>query len=220
MILFSDVTKSYDSKVILNQISIIIKKGEMLFVTGHSGAGKTTFLKLIYCSERPDAGHITVADWDVGKLTQSSIPALRRKIGIVFQDFKLLFNRTVFDNVALALSIHGTHPEKIRHYVNETLKEVSLLDKANEYPEYLSGGEQQRVVVARAMVSRPPVLLADEPSGNLDSDNAKLIMELFNKINNRGTTVVIATHDENLYRGSGHRVVYLNDHYIEKEYTG
>jgi cell division transport system ATP-binding protein len=219
MILFSDVSKSYEKKTVLNSISLIVKKGELLFITGPSGAGKTTMLKLVYCAERPDNGHITVADWQVNKLQQHEIPELRRNIGIIFQDFKLLSNRTVFDNVALALSIHGMNPGKIRHYVNEALEEVKLIDKANLFPQYLSGGEQQRVVIARAMVSKPLVLLADEPTGDLDTDNAKVIMELFSKINSKGTTVLIATHDENLFRGSGHRVIFVNDHYIEKEYV-
>jgi cell division transport system ATP-binding protein len=219
MILFSDVSKSYEKKTVLNSISLIVKKGELLFITGPSGAGKTTMLKLVYCAERPDNGQITVADWQVSKLQQHEIPELRRNIGIIFQDFKLLFNRTVFDNVALALSIHGMNPGKVRHYVNEALEEVKLIDKANLFPQYLSGGEQQRVVIARAMVSKPLVLLADEPTGDLDTDNAKVIMELFSKINSKGTTVLIATHDENLFRGSGHRVIFVNDHYIEKEYV-
>jgi cell division transport system ATP-binding protein len=220
MILFSDVSKSYAKKTVLNSLSLIIKKGELIFITGPSGAGKTTLLKLIYCSERPDRGHITVADWEVSKLKQHEIPELRRNIGIIFQDFKLLQNRTVFDNVALALSIHGMNPGKIRHYVNEALEEVKLIDKANLFPQFLSGGEQQRVVIARAMVSKPVVLLADEPTGDLDIENAKSIMELFSKINGKGTTVLIATHDENLFHKSGQRVIYINDHYIEKEYVG
>ncbi|MBI5739209.1 MAG: cell division ATP-binding protein FtsE [Nitrospirae bacterium] len=220
MIVFADVTKRFGKKAVLDSISINIKKGDLLFITGPSGAGKTTLLKLIYCSERPDAGHITVADWEVSRLSQRGIPELRRNIGIIFQDFKLLPNRTVFDNVALALSIHGMNPGKIRHYVNEVLEEVKLMDKANLFPQFLSGGEQQRVVIARAMVSKPLVLLADEPTGDLDVDNAKAIMELFSKINGKGTTVLVATHDETLFQGSGYRVIYLNDHYIEKEYMG
>jgi cell division transport system ATP-binding protein len=219
MILFSEVSKSYENKTVLNSISLTVKQGELLFITGPSGAGKTTMLKLAYCAERPDKGHITVADWKVNKLKQHEIPVLRRNIGIIFQDFKLLPNRTVFDNVALALSIHGMNPGKIRHYVNEALEEVKLLDKVNFFPQALSGGEQQRVVIARAMVSKPIVLLADEPTGDLDTENAKVIMDLFSKINIKGTTVLIATHDENLFRSSGHRVIFVNDHYIEKEYV-
>lgn len=219
MILFSDVSKSYENKPVLNSISLVVKKGELLFITGPSGAGKTTLLKLAYCAERPDNGNITVADWKVNTLRQHEIPELRRNIGIIFQDFKLLSNRTVFDNVALALSIHGMNPGKIRHYVNEALEEVKLLDKVNFFPQSLSGGEQQRVVIARAMVSKPIVLLADEPTGDLDIENAKVIMDLFSKINSKGTTVLIATHDETLFRASGHRVIHVNDHYIEREYV-
>lgn len=220
MIAFSQVSKSYAKKPVLNSLSLMIKKGELAFITGPSGAGKSTLLKLVYCSERPDSGQITVAHWQVSRLKQHEIPELRRNIGIIFQDFKLLQNRTVLDNVALALSIHGINPGKIRHYAYEVLEEVKLLDKADLYPQFLSGGEQQRVVIARAMVSKPEVLLADEPTGDLDVENAKSIMELFSKINDKGTTVLIATHDENLFHKSGHRVIHINDHYIEKEYVG
>jgi cell division transport system ATP-binding protein len=220
MIQFSNVTKSYDKHPVLKDITFTIEKGELAYVTGPSGAGKTTLLKLIYGAERPDKGHIVVAGWDVSKLKPSTIPYLRRNVGVVFQDFRLLFNKTVFDNVALALRIHDLHPEEIREHVNTVLKNVKLLHKKNIFPQHLSGGEQQRVVIARAMVSKPTVLLADEPTGNLDAETSKTILNLFREINAQGTTVLIATHNEFLFRGSGRRVFHLKDCQIEKEAVG
>ena len=220
MIEFSNVTKHYEGDVVLKDVTFTIEKGELAFITGPSGAGKTTLLKLIYCDERPDKGQIIVAEWDIGKLKQKTIPFLRRNVGIVFQDFRLLFNRTVFDNVALALRIHYMNSSTIREDVNAVLKEVKLSHKANTYPQHLSGGEQQRVVIARAMVSKPTVLLADEPTGNLDIDNSQIIMGLFREINARGTTVLIATHNHGLFHGTGRRVLFIRDHTIEKEAIG
>lgn len=220
MIEFSNVTKFYEDDVVLKDVTLTIDKGELAFITGPSGAGKTTLLKLIYCDERPDKGQIVVAGWDIGKLKQKTIPYLRRNVGIVFQDFRLLLNKTVFDNVALALRIHYMNSSTIREDVNAVLKEVKLGHKANTYPQHLSGGEQQRVVIARAMVSKPTVLLADEPTGNLDIDNSQIIMGLFREINARGTTVLIATHNHGLFHGTGRRVFFIKDHSIEKEVIG
>ncbi len=220
MIQFTDVSKNYDEDVVLKDITLFIGKGELAYITGPSGVGKTTLLKLIYCSERPDEGQLTVAGWDIKDLKQRTIPFLRRNVGIVFQDFRLLFNKTVFDNVAIALRIHNMHPKEIKEDVNEVLKDVTLQHKSHIYPDHLSGGEQQRVVIARAMVSKPTVLLADEPTGNLDADNAKIIMNLFREINARGTTVLVATHNESLFHGTGRRVMYLSDNKIEKESVG
>lgn len=220
MILLSDVTKHYEDNLILSNVSLIIKKGEMTFLTGPSGAGKTTLLKLIYCSERADSGQIVVADWEVSKLKQRTIPRLRRNIGIIFQDFRLFSNKTVYENIALPLNFNGLNKQKIRGYVNEILEKIDLLQTANSFPQFLSGGEQQRVVVARAMVSRPAVLLADEPTGNLDPGNAKTIMNMFREINEKGTTVLIATHNEDLFRGTGHRVLHINNSLIEEDYKG
>ena len=220
MIQFSEVSKLYDEDVVLKDISFTIEKGDIAYITGPSGAGKSTLLKLIYCAERPDEGNISVAGWDIRELKQRTIPYLRRNVGIVFQDFRLLTNKTVFDNVALALRIHNMHPQEIKEDVNEVLKDVRLKHKAHVHPDHLSGGEQQRVVIARAMVSKPTVLLADEPTGNLDKDNAKAIMNLFREINARGTTVLIATHSEPLFQGSGRKVMYLKDAQIEKEVIG
>lgn len=220
MIEFSGVSKYYDQDVVLKDVSVNIDKAEMVFLTGPSGAGKTTLLKLIYCAEKPDEGHIVVAGWDIRKLKQRTIPFLRRNLGIVFQDFRLLKNKTVFDNVALALRIHDMHPEEIREDVHEVLKDVRLNHKSNTYPAHLSGGEQQRIVIARAMVTKPTVLLADEPTGNLDSETSDSIMNLFRDINTRGTTVLIATHNESLFKGTGRRVLYLKDNQIESELIG
>jgi cell division transport system ATP-binding protein len=220
MIEFTGVSKYYDNEVALKDINFSIEKGELVYITGPSGAGKTTMLRLIYRAERPDEGHIHVAGWDVGELKQKTIPFLRRNIGVVFQDFRLLTNRTVFDNIALALRIHGFHPREIKEDVNEVLKDIGLKHKAHEFPQHLSGGEQQRVVIARAMVSKPTVLLADEPTGNLDPDNASIIMKLFNEINARGTTVVIATHHSDLFNNTGRRVIHLNNGEIIKESRG
>ncbi|RJQ43137.1 MAG: cell division ATP-binding protein FtsE [Nitrospiraceae bacterium] len=220
MIQFAGVSKSYDTDVVLKDITFTIDKGEFAYITGPSGVGKTTLLKLVYCAERPDEGAIVVAGWDLKKIKQGTIPYLRRNVGIVFQDFRLLPNKTVFDNVALALRIHDMHPQEIKEHVGEVLKEVRLKHKENILPQHLSGGEQQRVVIARAMVSKPTVFLADEPTGNLDVETSRTIMNLFRQINTRGTTVLIATHSEALYHGTGRRVLFLRDAQIEKEIVG
>lgn len=220
MIQFTDVSKFYDEDVVLKDISFTINKGELAFITGPSGVGKTTLLKLIYAGAIPDEGNITVAGWEIRNLKQRTIPYLRRHVGVVFQDFRLLNNKNVFDNIALALRIHNMHPKEIKEDVNEVLKDVKLKHKSHTLPQHLSGGEQQRVVIARAMVSKPTVLLADEPTGNLDAANSEIIMNLFKEINARGTTVLIATHNDSLFRNSGRRVFYLRDSSIEQEVSG
>lgn len=210
MIHFSNVTKFYEKQAALKNITFSIEKGEMVFMTGPSGAGKSTLLKIIYLSEKPDEGSVTIAEWDLSKLKESNIPFLRRNIGVVFQDFRLLDNRNVFDNVAIALRIRGMLDSEIQEWVVEILKMVNLRHKADSFPQALSSGEQQRVVIARAIVGKPIILLADEPTGNLDPDTAAGISRLFKDINVRGTTVVIATHNRELYRNTGRRVFRID----------
>jgi cell division transport system ATP-binding protein len=220
MIHFSNVTKFYERQAAIKNVTFSIEKGEMVFMTGPSGAGKSTLLKIIYLSEKPDEGSVTIAEWDLSKLKESSIPFLRRNIGVVFQDFRLLDNRNVFDNVAIALRIRGMLDSEIQEWVMEILKMVNLRHKADSFPQALSGGEQQRVVIARAIVGEPTILLADEPTGNLDPDTATGITRLFKEINARGTTVVIATHNRELYRNTGRRVFRIDGGNIVGEEIG
>jgi len=219
MIQFSQVSK-YFNEFTLKNITFSVDKGELAYITGPSGAGKTTLLRLIYRAEHPDEGSIRVAGWDVEKLREGAVPFLRRQIGIVFQDFRLLPNKTVFDNIALPLRIHGFHPEEIKDAVTEVLKDLGLRHKANDFPNSLSGGQQQMIAISRAMVSKPILLLADEPTGNLDPDTSATIMRLFREINVRGTTVLVATHHRELFEHSGRRVIHLKDGVIEKETAG
>jgi len=209
MIRFTNVTKDYENQTALRDITFVVEKGEMAFITGPSGSGKTTLLKLIYSAERPDQGTISVAGFDLDQLKESSIPLLRRHIGVVFQDFRLLANRNIFDNVAMALRIRNMPEREIKTKVYETLKAVNLRHKSDSFPRSLSGGEQQRVVIARAMVADPTVLLADEPTGNLDADTAEGVVRTFKDINARGTTMLIATHNRELYRNTGRKVIRL-----------
>jgi cell division transport system ATP-binding protein len=211
MIHFQNVTKEYENQTALRDLTFSVAKGEMLFLTGPSGSGKTTLLKLIYLAELPDHGTISIAEWQTNELRESSIPFVRRNIGVVFQDFRLLDNRTVFENVSLALRIRNVGEREIKSRVAEALKTVNLRHKADSYPRRLSGGEQQRVVIARAIVADPAVVLADEPTGNLDADTAESVMKTFKDIHARGTTILVATHNRDLYRNSGKRVLRLLD---------
>jgi cell division transport system ATP-binding protein len=210
MIRFREVYKMYKHQVALRHISLHVDRGEMAFVTGPSGAGKTTLLKLVYFAEKMDGGSISVDGTELSGIPDSRIPHLRRKIGVVFQDFRLL-DRTIYDNIALVLRIRGSGESAIKPIVHETLKMVNLRHKADSFPSALSGGEQQRAAIARAIVGEPSVLLADEPTGNLDADTAAGIMRIFKEINARGTTVLIATHNREMFRTSGRRVFTLAD---------
>lgn len=210
MIGFKDVTRIYDNMTALRKVTFGIEKGEFVYITGPSGAGKSTLLKLIYLAEKPDEGTISIAGWDTDTLRESAIPYLRRNIGVVFQDFKLLGNRSVYDNIALALRIRGFGETEIKGRVQDALKLVGLRHKTDNFPVALSGGEQQRITIARAIVGEPTVLLADEPTGNLDVDNAAGIMKIFKEINARGTTILIATHNRELFRNTGLRVLWFD----------
>ncbi len=220
MIHFSNVSKIYENQAALRNITFSIEKGEMAFITGPSGAGKSTILKIIYLSEKPDEGSVTIAEWELSKLKESSIPFLRRNIGVVFQDFRLLDNRNVFDNIAMALRIRGLTEYEVKERVMEVLKTVNLRHKADSFPKTLSGGEQQRVVIARAIVGEPTVLLADEPTGNLDADTAAGITRMFKEINAKGTTVLVATHNKELFRNTGRRVIKIDNGTIVGEEKG
>ncbi|MBF0318419.1 MAG: cell division ATP-binding protein FtsE [Nitrospirae bacterium] len=209
MIILDNVSKTYDYQVALSNISLTVEKGEMAFVTGPSGAGKTTLFKLLYLAEKPDEGTLTIAGFNAADLKDSAIPYLRRNIGVVFQDFKLLNNKTVYDNIALALRIRGIVEREIKERVHSVLKMVNLRHKADSYPLTLSGGEQQRITIARSIVGEPTVMLADEPTGNLDEENEKEIMKIFKHINNKGTTILIATHNRALFENTAKRVFLL-----------
>jgi cell division transport system ATP-binding protein len=211
MIRFENVTKTYKAgTVALRDVSLDIEKGEFVFVVGPSGSGKTTAIRLLLREEVPDAGRIWVAGRDIGALTHWRIPYLRRNIGCVFQDFRLLPNKTVFENVAFALEVIGRPKHVIASQVPQVLELVGLTRKRDNLPGELSGGEQQRVAVARAFVNRPLILLADEPTGNLDPATSQGIMRLLDRINRTGTTVVIATHDAGIVDQMRRRVIELD----------
>lgn len=220
MITFHDVSKFYDAHAALRNITLNIEKGEMAFITGPSGAGKSTLLKLIYAAELPDSGKVTVGDWESDNLKESKIPFLRRNIGIVFQDFRLLNNLNVYDNIALSLRVRGISERDIKQVVLDVLKLVNLRHKVDAFPSTLSGGEQQRVVIARAVVGEPFIVLADEPTGNLDPDTAAGIMRIFREINAKGTTILIATHNRELFSATGMRVFRLDSGNLLEEMRG
>lgn len=212
MIRFDEVNKRYPGGFeALKQVSFHIKRGEMVFLTGHSGAGKSTLLRLIAFIEKPSSGQIIINGQQLGRLPYSRVPYLRRSMGIVFQGHRLLFDRTVFDNVALPLVIAGFRHQDIRRRVRAALDKVGLLDKERSYPITLSGGQQQRVGIARAVVNKPPLLLADEPTGNLDPELSREILQLFVDFNQVGVTVLIASHALNLIRATGCRALILQE---------
>ncbi len=212
MIVFESVTKVYDPNVIaLNEVSFVIDKGEFVFVVGASGSGKSTMIRLLLKELEPSAGRILVGGRDLTRLKRSKVPLLRRNVGCVFQDFKLLPNRTAAENVAYALKVQGDSTANIRRKVPEVLSLVGLSDKYESLPDELSGGEQQRVSIARAVVNHPPLLICDEPTGNLDPDTSVGIMQLLYRINRAGTTVLMVTHDREMVDKMRKRVIALDD---------
>ena len=213
VITFDHVTKVYPAqpnKPALNDVSLQIFAGEFVVLVGHSGSGKTTFIRMLIREVKPTQGHIYIADEDLANMRNWRVPYLRRNIGCVFQDFKLLPNKTVFENVAFALEVIGKSRHVIKTQVPEVLRLVGLQDKLNKRPDQLSGGEQQRVSIARAIVNRPPILICDEPTGNLDPQTSRGIMDLLERINRTGTTVVVATHDREMVDNMRRRVIALD----------
>jgi cell division transport system ATP-binding protein len=212
MIVFDGVTKIYEPNVAaLSDVSFVIEKGEFVFVVGASGSGKSTIIRLLLKELEPTSGRIIVAGRDLGRLRRSKVPQLRRNLGCVFQDFKLLPNRSAAENVAYALKVQGEGSGSIRRKVPEVLNLVGLAHKMSSYPDELSGGEQQRVSIARAFVNHPPLLVCDEPTGNLDPDTSVGIMQLLYRINRSGTTVLMVTHDREMVDKMRKRVIALED---------
>jgi cell division transport system ATP-binding protein len=211
MITLKGVSKYYiPTKPALDDVNVDIGSGEFVFIVGHSGSGKSTFIRMLLRELTPTRGQIIVAGQDLGKMKNWKVPYLRRNIGCVFQDFKLLPNKTSFENVAFALEVIGKSKHVIRTQVPEVLRLVGLEDKIDNYPDELSGGEQQRVSIARAFVNRPPLLLCDEPTGNLDPQTSLGIMKLLERINKTGTTVLVATHDRDMVDNMRRRVIALD----------
>jgi cell division transport system ATP-binding protein len=210
MIQLYNISKSFGANTALRDISFKIGKGEFVFITGPSGAGKTTLLRLIFGSEKPDSGQMLINSINLNRIGRAQLDLLRRKIGFVFQDFKLLPTKTVFQNVAIALEVMGERGRMIRKKTHQALRMVGLSRKERSYPLSLSGGEQQRVAIARAIVKTPMILLADEPTGNLDPDLTAEIMALFVQIHEKGTTVMLATHSRTLLEAGTHRTITIN----------
>jgi cell division transport system ATP-binding protein len=220
VITFDRVTKIYPAqpnKPALENISLQIYPGEFVFLVGHSGSGKSTLVRLIIRELKPTSGTITIANEDLGSMRNWRVPYLRRNIGFVFQDFKLLPNKTVFENVSFALEVIGKSRHVIKTQVPEVLRLVGLQDKLNKYPDQLSGGEQQRVSIARAIVNRPPLLVCDEPTGNLDPQTSRGIMDLLERINRTGTTVLVATHDREMVDNMRRRVIALDRGHLTRD---
>ncbi len=217
MIFLKDVTKQYKNKPALYNVNLHIKPGEFVFLTGPSGAGKSTLMKMLYMEEKPTRGQILIGGINIANLNPSKIPNLRRCMGIVFQDFKLLQKHTVYDNIAYVIRTLGISSKEIEARVYGALKIVGLEHKAKSRPTELSGGEQQRVSIARAIVNGPPLLIADEPTGNLDPRNSMEVMEILDQVNQKGITILVSTHDHTIVNYFRKRVLTLADGQIVKD---
>ena len=218
LIRIADVQKTYKNGVVaLYDFNLSIKKGEFVFVIGASGSGKSTLIKMLYREEKPDKGEIIIGGINVAKLKNRKVYILRRKIGVVFQDFKLLPKLTVYENVAFAMEVFSIDKKQIHKRVLEVLELVGLKHKARQYPNQLSGGEQQRVVIARAIVNKPKLLICDEPTGNLDPDTSMEIMKVLEEINEMGTTIIMATHDREIVNKLKKRVIMLEEGKLVKD---
>lgn len=213
------VYKRFNGKAALVDLSLDISRNEILFVTGPSGAGKTTLLKLLYLGEPATEGQILVDGMNIFRIPHKRIPELRRKFGIIFQDYKLIRTKTVYENIALVLEAAGVNRRLIRKKVSSVLRTVGMEDRQESLPPSLSGGEQQRIAVARAVAGDPKIILADEPTGNLDPESAEIILNLLKTFHGRGTTMVIATHDKELIQKTGGRVIHLNEGQLVKDVT-
>lgn len=218
MIEMMNVTKKYNKGITaINNLSIQIKDGEFVYVVGPSGAGKSTFIKMMYREEKATKGRIRVGKYDLMKIKDRQIPFLRRYVGVVFQDFKLLQHKTVFENVAYAMEVIEKSPREIKHRVEDVLELVNLKHRMNNFPNELSGGEQQRVAIARAIVNTPGILIADEPTGNLDPETSMEIMDILERINEQGTTIVMATHNSQIVNEKKHRVIAIENGQIVRD---
>lgn len=218
MIEMMNVTKRYNKGITaINNLSIQIKDGEFVYVVGPSGAGKSTFIKMMYREEKATKGRIRVGKYDLMKIRDRQIPYLRRYVGVVFQDFKLLQHKTVYENVAYAMEVIEKSPREIKRRVEDVLELVNLKHRMNNFPNELSGGEQQRVAIARAIVNTPGILIADEPTGNLDPETSMEIMDILERINEQGTTIVMATHNSQIVNEKKHRVIAIENGQIVRD---
>jgi len=211
MIKVKNLYKSYGDTYILNNVSLNVDRHEFVFLVGPNGVGKSTLLKMFYRAEVPTKGQVHIGKFNLSKLSKKQIPLLRRSVGVIFQDYKLLPKRTVYENVAFALEVMGKPPAEIKRRVKQVLELVNLDKKGNKMPEKLSGGEQQKTCIARALINNPPILLADEPTGNLDPDTSWDIMHLLERINISGTMVIVATHDKIIVDNMRKRVIEINN---------